>query len=95
MAGQWLCEICFDTLTTHWTEAWDGLELAVCEDCLAPPAGHVCWQALGASSGAVELIGDGRGEGYLVRFKHGATLHFRWGKPLRSRGTEGGGRERV
>lgn len=89
MAEYWLCELCFDALTTHRTEAWDGQEMAVCEDCLAPPAGHACWQALGPPSVGVELIGDGQGEGYLVRFKHGATLHFRWGKPLRSRGTDG------
>jgi hypothetical protein len=86
VAGLWLCEICFDALTTHRTEAWDGLELSVCEDCLAPPVGHACWQALGAVFG-VELLGDGQGEGYVVRFKHGATLHFRWGQPLRSRGS--------
>src|SRR5262249_35048648 len=93
MVGPWLCEVCFDALTTHWTAAWDGLETAVCEDCLAPPAQHVCWQALGASSGVAELIGDG--QGYLVRRTNGATIHFRWGKPLRSRRTETGGSESV
>jgi hypothetical protein len=91
VTGQWLCEICFDALTAHCTTAWDGLEVAVCEDCLAPPVEHACWQTLGASS-AVELLGDGRGEGYRVRFKHGAILHFRWSKPLRSRSTAGGTR---
>ena len=88
MAGHWLCELCFDALTTHWTAAWDGLEMAVCEDCLAPPADHACWQALGELFGVAEVIADGRGEGYLVRLKNGATIHFRWDQSRRSRRTE-------
>jgi hypothetical protein len=33
----------------------------------------------------VELRRDERGQGYLVRLSNGATIHFRWGQPLRSR----------
>ena len=33
----YLCELCFDALTPHSTDAWDGLSTAVCDDCLAPP----------------------------------------------------------
>ena len=85
---QFLCELCFDALTPHRTAAWDGLEMAVCVDCLAPPATHPCWDTVGESYGVAEVVGDGRGEGYLVRLKNGATIHFRWDKPLRPRRTE-------
>ncbi len=88
MAEHFLCELCFDALTTHRTAAWDGLEMAVCEDCLAPPAGHACWQAVGESFGVAEVVSDGRGQGYIVRLKNGATIHFRWDKPLGPRRTE-------
>lgn len=87
MAGQFLCEVCFDALTNHTTAVWDGLDTAVCEDCLAPPVGHTCWQELGSASVGVELRFDGRGEEYLVRLRSGATIHFRWGRPLPSRRT--------
>ena len=87
MAGQFLCEVCFDALTNHMTAVWDGLDTAVCEDCLAPPAGHACWQDLGGVYGVAEMRLDERGEGYLVRLRNGATIHFRWGSPLRSRRT--------
>ena len=87
MAGQFLCEVCFDALTNHTTAVWDGLDTAVCEDCLAPPAGHTCWQELGSASVEVELRFDERGEEYLVRLRSGATIHFRWGRPLPSRRT--------
>lgn len=39
----YLCELCFDQVTTHSTTAWDGLDTAVCDDCLAPPEGHAAW----------------------------------------------------
>lgn len=87
MAGQFLCEVCFDALTNHTTTVWDGLDTAVCEDCLAPPAGHTCWQELGSASVGVELRFDERGDGYLIRLRSGATIHFRWGRPLPSRRT--------
>jgi len=80
VAGQFLCEVCFDTLTNHIT--------AVCEDCLAPPAEHACWQELGEAFGVAELRPDEQGEGYLVRFKNGTTIHFRWSRAVRSRRTE-------
>jgi len=94
MAGQFLCEVCFDALTDHVTAVWNGLDTAVCDDCLAPPVGHPCWQELGGAAAVAELRVDGRGEGYLVRLRSGATLHFRWSKPLRSRdmGPESGER---
>lgn len=41
-----LCEMCFDTYGTHHTDAWDGLESCVCDDCLAPPVGHPGWVSL-------------------------------------------------
>jgi len=88
VAEHFLCELCFDALTTHRTAAWDGLEMAVCEDCLAPPAGHACWQAVGEAFGVAEVVSDGRGQGYIVRLKNGATIHFRWDKPLGPRRTE-------
>ena len=85
MAGQFLCEVCFDALTNHMTAAWNGVDTAVCDDCLAPPAEHVCWQELGEAYGGVELHRDEWEQGYLVRLRNGATVHFRWGRPLRSR----------
>ena len=85
MASQFLCEVCFDTLTTHMTAAWNGVDIAVCEDCLAPPPDHACWQTLAEAYSGVELCRDERGQGYLVRLRNGATIHFRWGRPLRSR----------
>jgi hypothetical protein len=85
VAGQFPCEVCSDTLTNHMTAAWNGVDIAVCEDCLAPPTEHPCWQELGEAYGGVELHRDERGQGYLVRLKNGATIHFRWGRPLRSR----------
>jgi hypothetical protein len=85
VAGQFLCEVCFDTLTNHMTAAWNGVDAAVCEDCLAPPAQHPCWQELGEAYGSVELRRDERGQGYIVRLRNGTTIHFRWGRPLRSR----------
>ena len=88
VAGHFLCELCFDALTTHRTAAWDELEMAVCDDCLAPPMGHACWQTLGESFGVAEVVSDGRGEGYIIRLKNGATIHFRWDQSLRSRRTE-------
>lgn len=88
MAGQFLCEVCFDALTNHTTAVWDGLDTAVCEDCLAPPAGHACWQEFGDTSGMAELRLDERGERYLVHLRNGATIHFRWDRPLPSRRTE-------
>ena len=88
MAGQFLCEVCFDALTNHSTAVWSGLDAAVCEDCLAPPAEHACWQELGEVSGVAELCLDERGEGYLVRLRNGATIHFRWSRPVRSRRTK-------
>jgi hypothetical protein len=85
VAGQFLCEVCFDALTNHMTAAWNGVDTAVCDDCLAPPAEHPCWQELGEAYGGVELHRDEWEQGYLVRLKNGATIHFRWGRPLRSR----------
>ena len=76
MAGQFLCELCFDALTNHMTAVWDGLDTAVCEDCLAPPVGHACWQALGEAYGVAELRLDEQGEEYLVHFRNGATIHL-------------------
>src|ERR687883_215652 len=78
VAGHFLCELCFDALTTHRTAVWDGLEMGVCDDCLAPPVGHACWESVEESFGVAEVVGDGRGGGYIVRLKNGATLHFRW-----------------
>lgn len=88
MAGQFLCEVCFDALTNHSTAVWNGLDTAVCEDCLAPPTEHACWQELGEAFGVAELRPDERGEGYLVRFKNGTTIRFRWSRAVRSRRTE-------
>jgi hypothetical protein len=85
VAVQFLCEVCFDTLTTHMTAAWNGIDIAVCEDCLAPPAGQACWQALAEAYSGIELCRDEHGQDYLVRLRNGATIHFRWGRPLRSR----------
>jgi hypothetical protein len=81
VAGQFLCEVCFDALTNHMTAAWNGVDTAVCDDCLAPPAEHVCWQELGEAYGGVELHRDEWEQGYLVRLRNGATVHFRWGRP--------------
>ena len=85
MAGQFLCEVCFDALTNHMTTAWDGLDTAVCEDCLAPPPEHPCWQELGGACNVAELRPATQGGGYLVRLNNGATVRFRWDHPLRSR----------
>ena len=85
MAGQFLCEMCFDALTNHSTAVWNGLDTAVCEDCLAPPTDHACWQEVAEAYRGVELHRDERGQGYLVRLSNGATIHFRWDQPLRSR----------
>jgi len=85
VAGQFLCEVCFDALTNHTTAVWSGTDTAVCDDCLAPPAEHACWQELGGAYGGVELRRDEREPGYLVRLRTGATVHFRWDRPLRSR----------
>ena len=43
------------------------------------PTEHPCWQELGEAYGGVELHRDERGQGYLVRLRNGATIHFRWG----------------
>src|SRR2546427_4726394 len=85
VAGQFLCEVCFDALTNHMTAAWNGVDIAVCEDCLAPPTDHACWQEVAEAYRGVELHRDERGQGYLVRLSNGATIHFRWDQPLRSR----------
>jgi NMD protein affecting ribosome stability and mRNA decay len=85
VAGQFLCEVCFDTLTNHMTAVWNGVDIAVCEDCLAPPSDHACWQALAEAHHGVELRRDEHGQGYLVRLSNGVTIHFRWGEPLQSR----------
>ncbi|MGE3540061.1 MAG: hypothetical protein AB7N91_21825 [Candidatus Tectimicrobiota bacterium] len=85
MAGQFLCEVCFDALTDHMTEAWDGHETAVCEDCLAPPEAHPCWKDVGNTYGVAEVRVDEQGQGYVVRLRTGATVHFRWDGPLPSR----------
>lgn len=39
-----LCELCCDEYATHCTDAWDGTATMVCEGCLAPDAGHACWE---------------------------------------------------
>ncbi|MBM3222258.1 MAG: hypothetical protein FJZ47_00420 [Candidatus Tectomicrobia bacterium] len=88
MAGQFLCEICFDVLTNHSTAVWDGLDTAVCEDCLAPPEHHPCWQELGSAFSVAELRPDAQGDGYLVRLRNGRTIRFRWDGPLPSRRTQ-------
>lgn len=85
MAGTFLCEMCGDALTDHMTEAWNGCDMAVCDECLAPPAGHACWQELGETHGVADLRVDAQGSGYLVRLRSGATVHFRWHAPLPSR----------
>lgn len=87
MAGQFLCEVCFDALTDHMTEVWDGRDTAVCDECLAPPAGHPCWQEVSDTYGVAELRADTQGDGYLVRLRNGATVHFRWTGQLPSRKT--------
>lgn len=51
----YLCEICFDALTTHSTDAWDGLETAVCDTCLAPPVGDAAWRDVAAMGRRAEL----------------------------------------
>ena len=58
MAGQFLCEVCFDALTNHITAVWNGVDMAVCDDFLAPPAEHACWQELGEAYGGIELHRD-------------------------------------
>lgn len=85
MAGTFLCEMCDDALTDHMTEVWNGCDMAVCDDCLAPPAGHACWQELGDVYGVADCHVDEQGVGYLVRLRSGATVHFRWHAPLPSR----------
>lgn len=85
MAGQFLCEVCFDTLTNHITAVWNGVDAAVCADCLAPPTEHSCWQALGEAYSGVELRRDVHGQSHLVRLRNGTTIHFRWDRPLQSR----------
>jgi len=46
MRKAYLCELCHDQMTTHMAAAWNRRETAVCEDCLAPPAGDPAWAGL-------------------------------------------------
>lgn len=87
MPGRYLCELCGEQVTNHVTNAWDGREIAICAECLAPPGDHPCWQALGRGAGVTVLQGDAQGAEYLVRLHNGTVMRFRWTGPLRSRGT--------
>jgi hypothetical protein len=46
MSKTYLCELCYDQMTTHLTTAWNRRETAVCDDCLAPPTGDPAWAGL-------------------------------------------------
>jgi hypothetical protein len=46
MRRAYLCELCYDPMTTPMTTAWDQRETAVCEDCLTPPARDPAWAGL-------------------------------------------------
>ena len=49
VTGQFLCEVCFDTLTNHITAAWNGVDAGMCGLPAAPPTEHSCWQELEAT----------------------------------------------
>lgn len=61
----YLCELCMDEMTSHVTSAWDGLETAVCEGCLAPDEGDPCWDTLRVQP-CVQVRGVWKGEEHLL-----------------------------
>jgi hypothetical protein len=52
----YLCEFCFDQLTSHVTDVWDGLPTAVCDDCLAPPVHHEAWKSVWHPAAFAQII---------------------------------------